>query len=110
MDNSVATRSAVYAHVIADMRGQEREPAETAISEARAHVRRGRRRPQAPPRPNHALSSQPPKAAAESALRRGIRTRALFRTRTGDPFLTIPAFCAICGNCPCGQSVVLQDF
>jgi hypothetical protein len=23
---------------------------------------------------------------------------ALFRTRTGDPFLTIPAFPAICGN------------
>ena len=42
--------------------------------------------------------------------RRNAVPKALCRTRTGDPFLTIPAFCAICGNCPYGQSVVLQDF
>jgi hypothetical protein len=36
--------------------------------------------------------------------------RTLCRTRTGDPFLTIQAFCAICGNCPLGHSTDLQDF
>ena len=35
MGNSVATLSEVYAHVIADMRGQERIPAEAAIQRAR---------------------------------------------------------------------------
>jgi hypothetical protein len=41
MGNSVATLSEVYAHVIADMRGQERVPAETAIVAARAHREKG---------------------------------------------------------------------
>jgi integrase len=41
MGNSIATLSEVYAHVIADMRGQERVPAETAIFAARAHREKG---------------------------------------------------------------------
>lgn len=41
MGNSVATLSEVYAHVIADMRGQERIPAETAIQRARKKRQKG---------------------------------------------------------------------
>ena len=40
MGNSVATLSEVYSHVIADMRGQERVPAETAIIAARAQCQK----------------------------------------------------------------------
>ncbi len=49
---------------------------------------------------------------ANQALGRlcGASSRALCRTRTGDPFLTIEHFPAICGKWRLGHGADLQDF